>query len=450
MKTPQISIKTYLVTGSLIFGMLFGAGNLVFPVHLGQLAGNHWAAAAGGFIFSGVLLPLLALVALSITRARGLFELAQPVSGWFALLFLVLVHATIGPLCATPRTATVPYAIGVAPYLSAARQPLGLALYTGAFFLLVYFLARKEGKVTEIIGKVLNPAFLLMLLVIFLLAFIRPMGKLSQPAPTSAYLHQSFTNGFLQGYNTMDALAMLIFGVTIIAAVRQMGFTKKQVPLATAGGGVVGIVGVGVLYLGLIYLGTTSRHHFAIATNGGTTLNQVAHYYLGTFGNALLLTLATVTCLTTAMGLVIAFSQDFRQRFPKVSYKTFLRLNCLLSFLIANLGLDQIVAWSTPVLMFLYPLAIALIILGILSPLFKNNSVVYRWTLGLTVIPAVFDMVSALPAVLRNMPLNQGLIKWAQDYLPLFTSGFAWLPFALAGLVIGLVVWCGQRYYINK
>ena len=425
MKTPQISIKTYLVTGSLIFGMLFGAGNLVFPVHLGQLAGNHWAAAAGGFIFSGVLLPLLALVALSITRARGLFELAQPVSGWFALLFLVLVHATIGPLCATPRTATVPYAIGVAPYLSAARQPLGLALYTGAFFLLVYFLARKEGKVTEIIGKVLNPAFLLMLLVIFLLAFIRPMGKLSQPAPTSAYLHQSFTNGFLQGYNTMDALA-------------------------TAGGGVVGIVGVGVLYLGLIYLGTTSRHHFAIATNGGTTLNQVAHYYLGTFGNALLLTLATVTCLTTAMGLVIAFSQDFHQRFPKVSYKTFLRLNCLLSFLIANLGLDQIVAWSTPVLMFLYPLAIALIILGILSPLFKNNSVVYRWTLGLTVIPAVFDMVSSLPAVLRNMPLNQGLIKWAQDYLPLFTSGFAWLPFALAGLVIGLVVWCGQRYYINK
>ncbi|MGM9892527.1 branched-chain amino acid transport system II carrier protein [Limosilactobacillus sp.] len=450
MENKRIGLKDYLVIGSLIFGMLFGAGNLVFPVHLGQLAGNHWASAAGGFILSGVLLPLLALVALSITRARGLFELALPVGNWLALAFLVLVHATIGPLCATPRTATVPYAIGVAPYLPANLQQVGLALYTGAFFLLAYFFALKEGKVTEIIGKVLNPAFLVMLLVIFLMAFIWPMGSLRQPAPTTAYRVSSFANGFLQGYNTMDALAMLIFGVTIIAAVQQLAPAKRQVPLATAIGGIVGIAGVGILYLGLIYLGTTSRHHFAIASNGGTTLNQVAHYYLGSFGNALLLTLATITCLTTAMGLLIAFSQDFHQRFPQISYKNFLRVNCLVSFLIANLGLDKIVAWSTPILMFLYPLAIVLILLGILSPFFNNHAGVYRWALGLTVIPAVFDMVNALPAVLRNSKFNQSLIGWASHHLPLFQAGFAWIPFALAGLIIGLLVWYGQRYYTSK
>lgn len=441
MSSLKKASKTYLTIGSLIFGMIFGAGNLVFPVHLGQLAGHNWLPAAIGFIVSGVFLPLFALLAISITRSRGLFELALPVGPWFALIFLVLVHATIGPLCATPRSATVPYAIGVAPYLSAAMQPWGLAIYTGLFFLLVYFFATREGKVTEIIGKVLNPIFLVMLFVIFFMAFIKPMGSLHTPKPTSEYLQHAFSSGFLQGYNTMDALAMLIFGVTIIAAVQQMGFKRgQQTSLVTVKGGMIGIAGVGVMYLGLIYLGTTSRNHFAVAANGGTTLNQVAHYYMGNFGNALLLTLATITCMTTAMGLVIAFSQDFHDRFPKISYKAFLRLNCLISFVIANLGLDKIVTWSTPVLMLLYPLAIVLILLGMFSPLFDNAAIVYRWGLLFTFVPAVLDMANAFPPVLRNLSGSQALIRIA-SHIPLYSLGLGWLLFALVGVAGGLLAW---------
>lgn len=442
MKSLRTACKTYLVIGSLIFGMIFGAGNLVFPVHLGQLAGQHWGLAAVGFILSGVFLPLFALLAISITRSRGLFELALPVGSWFALVFLVLVYSTIGLLCATPRTATVPYAIGVAPYLSAKMQPVGLAVYTGLFFLLVYFFAGRQGKITEIIGKILNPLFLVMLLVIFLLAFIHPMGRLSVPKPATLYVHHALIGGFLQGYNTMDALAMLIFGVAIITAVRQLGFKgQEEVSLATAKGGLVGIAGVGLIYLGLIYLGTTSRNRFAIADNGGTTLNQIAHFYLGGFGNLLLLTLATITCMTTAMGLVTAFAQDFHDRFPKVSYKAFLRLNCIISFLIANLGLDQIIAWSTPILMFLYPLAIVLIVVGILSPLFRQAPVVYRIALGFTVIPAFFDMVNAFPPVLHRQGWSQALISFAQRWLPMYQLGFGWLLFAVVGLICGLAAY---------
>lgn len=442
MSSMKAACKTYLVIGSLIFGMLFGAGNLIFPVHLGQLAGNQWLIATGGFLLSGVFLPLFALLAISITHANGLYELALPNGKKFALIFLMLVQIVIGPLCATPRTATVPYTIGIAPYLSNDLQGWGLLAYTGAFFLLVYFFAVREGKITEIIGKILNPIFLIMLFLIFLLAFMHPMGSPKTTYPTAAYVVHAFSNGFIQGYNTVDALAALVFGVTIITAVRQLGFKSQQaVSLATIKGGLIGILGIGVLYIGLIYLGTTSRHQFTIAANGGTTLNQIAHYYLGNFGNALLLTLATITCMTTAMGLVVAFAQDFHYRFPQISYKVFLRGNCLLSFIVANMGLDRIVAWSKPVLMFLYPLAIVLILLGICSPLFKGAALIYRITTGITMIPAFFDMVNAFPPVLRNTSFNRTLINFADKYFPLYQLGFSWLIFTVVGIVISVCLW---------
>ena len=143
--------------------------------------------------------------------------------------------------------------------------------------------------------------------------------------------------------------------------------------------------------------------------------------------------------MTSAMGLVIAFSQDFHRRFPKISYRTFLRINCGLSFLFANLGLDQIIAWSTPILMFLYPLAITLIILGLLSPIFKHDRLVYQITTALTLIPAFFDMLNALPANLHDSQLLQTLLGFAQQYFPFFSLGFGWLTFGIAGLILGLI-----------
>ena len=440
MKTSQLNWKKYLLLGSLIFGMFFGAGNLIFPIHLGQLAGSHWLSAAIGFIFSGVLLPLMALLAISITRSEGIYDLALPNGKWFALIFLILVHATLGPLFATPRTATVPFSIGIAPHLAKSLAGLGLFIYSAIFFGIVYFFSTREGNITTIIGKILNPLFLLLLFVIFLLAFISPLGSATTTTATSAYLTSSFTNGFLEGYNTMDCLAALAFGITVITEIKNYGLSRQRdISLATAKSGSIGILGIALIYLALIFLGATSLHHFTLAENGGTTLAQIAHYYLGTAGDAILATLATVTCMTTAMGLVIAFSQDFHKRFPRISYKAFLRFNCGLSFLIANLGLDQIIAWSTPMLMFLYPLAIALIILAIFSPFFKNDPMIYRITMAFTLIPAIFDMINSAPEIIRNTGFAQAMINFASHYFPFFSLGFGWLTFGIAGLIIGLL-----------
>lgn len=371
LEKDNLSFKKILVIASLFFGMIFGAGNLIFPVHLGQMAGSNWLVSGLGFLASGVLLPLLALMALSITRSNGLYELARPVGMSFASILLVLIHLTIGPFAATPRTATVPYEIGFAPYLPAGMQKWGLLIFTGIFFILVFALSITEGNITDLIGKVLNPLFIVLLFVIFLMAFINPLGKAGTTAVTAAYRSAGFTNGFLQGYNTMDALAALIFGVAVITAIKELGITKqKDVSLTLAKSGLWGMLAIGVIYVCLIWLGASSLHQFKLASNGGITLSQISHYYMGVFGNVLLATLTTITCLTTAMGLVIAFAEDFHKRFSKISYKTFLLGNCLLSFIFANLGLDRIVAWSTPVLMFIYPVAISVILLGLLSPNF--------------------------------------------------------------------------------
>lgn len=440
MQTSKASIKQSIIIASLIFGMLFGAGNLIFPVHLGQLAGSHWLIASSGFLASGVLLPLMALLAISITKSNGIYDLALPNGRTYALIFLILIHATLGPLFATPRTATVPYEIGIAPHLSAAANSWGLLIYSALFFGLVYLFSNHEGKITTLIGKVLNPLFLLLLFIIFLLAFIHPLGSGKTASVTAAYTSHAFSNGFLQGYNTMDGLAALAFGITIITAIKELGIKKsRQISLATAKSGFFGIAGVAIIYLALIWLGATSLHQFKPALNGGITLAQISHYYLGTAGDAILATLATVTCMSTAMGLVIAFSQDLHRRFPKISYRTFLRINCGLSFLFANLGLNQIIAWSTPILMFLYPLAITLIILGLLSLLFKQDRLVYRITTGLTLIPAFFDMLNALPAGLHESQLLQALLGFAQHYFPFFGLGFGWLTFGIAGLILGLI-----------
>lgn len=440
MKNSKLSFRKTLIIASLIFGMLFGAGNLIFPVHLGQLAGKNWLLSSGGFLLSSVLLPLLSLVAISITRANGLFDLAKPIGKTYAVIFLILIHATLGPLFATPRTATVPYTIGFASVIPKNLQPIGLIVFSAIFFGLVYYFSATEAKITDLIGKILNPVFLILLFGIFLLAFIRPIGSTNM-ASNAAYIHNAFTNGFLEGYNTMDCLAALALGITIITSIKGLGIkSAKDVSLATIKGGFFGILGAGVIYICLIWLGATSLNQFSVSSNGGIALGQIAHYYLGSFGDALLATLTTVTCITTAMGLVVASAQDFHKTFPKISYKAFLAFNCILSFIVANMGLDKIISWSTPILMLLYPLAISLIILAILSPVFNNDYKVYKITTALTLIPAIFDMINALPAPLKDLSLIKTIVEFAKKYIPLFHLGFGWLLFSILGLILGLII----------
>ena len=438
MSSRKLTWREYFVVASLLFGLFFGAGNLIFPLHLGQLAGGHWGPAALGFLVTGVLLPLLSVMAIAVTRAEGVFDVGRPLGVGFALTFMVLIHATIGPLFGTPRTATVSFTVGVAPFVPAQYQQVALFVFSLVFFGLAFAFSYHENNILANVGKVLNPMFLALLFLMFLVAFLMPMGNpLSAPA-TAAYTHGALTNGFLEGYNTMDALAGLAFGVTVVTAVRQMGQRRsRDVSKVVAKAGVLAMSGVGFIYLLLIVAGAMSLGRFKLSADGGVAFTQIVRYYGGAFGQAVLAVLITVTCLTTAVGLVAAFAQDFHKHFPKVSYHTWLFLTTLASFVVANFGLEQIIAWSTPMLMFLYPLSMVLILLSVCSNFFQRDRRVYFFVVLFTVVPALGDMVVAFPKVVSASAFGQTIAAW-RAALPLANMGLSWVVPALVGLVIGL------------
>ena len=445
-KSRKLTWKEYLVVASLLFGLFFGAGNLIFPLHLGQLAGANWGIAAVGFLITGVLLPLLSVLAVAITRASGVYDIGKPLGATFAVVFMVLIHATIGPLFGTPRTATVSYTVGVAPFIPKNMQTVSLLVFSALFFLAAFAFSYHENNILSNVGKVLNPLFLGLLFLVFVVAFLNPLGNPNTASVTVAYRHSALVNGFLEGYNTMDALAGLAFGVTVVTAVRSMGQkSAKSVSKVVAKSGVLAVSAIGFIYLLLILMGAMSLGHFKVSDNGGVAFTQIVNEYGGVFGQALLAFLLTITCLTTAVGLVAAFAQDFHKHFPKVSYHAWLALSCLASFLTANFGLDQIIAWSTPMLMFLYPLSMVLILLSVCSPLFNKDGVVYFFVILFTVVPALGDMVVAFPSVVSQS--NFGLtVAHLRNALPLASMGLSWLVPALVGAVIGLTV----HYVRNK
>ncbi len=431
--------KQYLVVASLLFGLFFGAGNLIFPIHLGQMAGANWLVATLGFLVTAVLLPLLSVLAISVTHAKGVYDIGLPLGSTFALVFMILIHLTIGPLFGTPRTASISFKVGIEPMLPQNMAQIGLLIFSTIFFVCAFVVAYEESNILTSIGKVLNPLFLLLLFIVFLMGFFSPMGRAAAQKVTLAYQQAPFFNGFLQGYNTMDALAGLAFGVTVVTAVRQMGkTTAKSNAKVTAKAGILATLTIGVIYVALIWLGATTLQHYRIAADGGTTFNQIVTYYLGNVGHALLASLITVTCLTTAVGLIAAFAQDFHRSFPKVSYHTWLFLMTLASFLTANFGLDTIIAWSTPMLMFLYPFAMVLILLSITANLFNKDRVVYFWTVLFTLVPAFLDMIAAFPPVVSQSSWALALKGVQMKYLPFAAIGMDWIIPALLGLVIGL------------
>ena len=443
----KLTLRQLLAVASMLFGLFFGAGNLIFPASMGQLAGRNLWLAAAGFLVTGVGLPLLGVAALGISRAEGLLGLSSRVSRGYGLFFTCLLYLTIGPFFAIPRCATVSYTVGIQRMLPETGQTLALAVFSLVFFAAVLFFSLRPGEILTWVGKVLNPLFLAFLAVLVLRALTAPLGAVSAIEPSGSYAGAALSTGLLEGYNTMDALASLAFGIIVVNAIRGLGVEEPgQVARSTVLAGVFSSLLMALIYLLVTVVGAQSRGAFPAAANGGEALAQIAEHYFGAAGALILAATVTIACLKTAVGLITSCSETFVELFPKgPGYRVWAVIFCVVSFLIANLGLNAILNYSTPVLMFLYPLSIVLILLTLGGRLFGNHPTVLRWTIGCTAVAALADLLRTLPEGTRAVLHLEGVVSLAETWLPLCKAGFGWLVPAVVGLVIGLVLRRARR-----
>lgn len=439
----KLDVRSNLLIGSLLFGLFFGAGNLIFPVHLGQLAGENTLSATIGFLLTGVGLPIIGVVASALSRSESLYEMAKPVSKTYGILFTCALYLTIGPLFAIPRTATVAFEVGLTAFVTEANLPLALFVFSLLFFAATLFYALRPGRILDWVGKYLTPAFVGLLSILIIATVVRPMGNPVNYPALGNYATQPLFTGIIDGYNTMDALASLAFAIIIISNIEKLGVTDpKRKAIETLKSGVVCLIGMGVIYSALAYMGATSLGSVEAGANGGIILASVSKHYFGLFGQVLLAAIVLVACLKTAIGLITACGQMFSEMFPNsLSYNQYAIAFTFVSFAIANFGLETIIQLSLPVLMFLYPLAIVLIILSLLNPVIKKQKTVYQWTIGLTVFAALFDFINALPKSVKEKGVLGEIIQVATYYLPGFENGFGWILPSIFGFIVGVIMW---------
>lgn len=443
----SLSLRESIAVASTLFGMFFGAGNLIFPVHLGQMAGSNAWPAVIGFIITAVSIPILAVAAIGNTHSSDLLDLSSRVSGRFGVVFTTVLYLTIGPFFAIPRCATVSFTTGAAPMLSESGQRMGLLIFTFMFFAVCLFFSLRPGRIMVWIGKVINPVFLVFLALLVITALIHPGAAIGDIPPIESYAEGAFFNGFIEGYGTMDAIAGLAFGIVIINVVRDLGISGEgDIARETLRSGLMTGVLMGIIYMLTIIMGAQSRGLFELSDNGAIALTEISGHYLGGFGMIVLAITITFACLKTAIGLVTSCSEMFMKMFPgRLSYRGWAIGFTAFSFAVSNVGLTAIINYAVPVLMLLYPLATVLIVMALTERLFGRSVHVYRWVMTGAFIPAVFDMAKTLPEGIQAALGIPAMTELGRRIFPLFDFGLGWIVPAVIGLVIGLAVTARSR-----
>lgn len=305
----KLNKKNMMVISFMLFSLFFGAGNLIFPPFLGQNAGEHTFTAMAGFLLTAVVLPVLGVIV--VARFDGLDKLSGKTGKRFAFIFTVLIYLSIGPGLGIPRAASVPFEIAVSPYLpNDANRVLWMVLYSALFFLVTLWLCLNPGKLVQRIGRVLTPSLLILLVLLFI-SFVTK-GNVNVAPTLDSYQSSVFLKGFTEGYNTMDTIAALNFGLVISTTLVSFGLNEKKDRIThTVYAGIFAGSILAIVYMMLSYMGMCSSGVYAVQENGTWTLRCIVQQVFGGRGAILLAAIFTLACLTTCVGLINSISQFF-------------------------------------------------------------------------------------------------------------------------------------------
>ncbi|GAD28475.1 branched-chain amino acid transport system II carrier protein [Photobacterium leiognathi lrivu.4.1] len=417
-----LKVTDIIALGFMTFAFFLGAGNIIFPPLAGQLAGENMLSAMSGFLVTAVGLPLVGIIAVAMAGG-GWQGLTRDLPSKVATLMAVLIFIIIGPAFAAPRTGLVAYEMAVKPFLSADAGQASLTTFSVIFFAIALFFAWSRGKLIDMIGKFLTPALFVVLAVLAIAVFVNPQASIV--AAQGEYATQAFTKGFLEGYNTMDTFAALMFGMLIVDVIRSKGISDEKTTCTyLIYAGLIAAAGLAFVYISLFYLGATSSTVAPNAGNGGVILTAYVMALFGAPGQVILSAIVLLACLTTAIGLISACADYFSSLTP-MSYKKWAVVLAVICAVVANVGLNQLIALSVPVLFALYPVAIALVALTLVRKWLPNPRLAYRVVL---LVSFIFSMID----VAKYLKFDVSMFS----SLPLFNYGMAWVLPTLVALVI--------------
>lgn len=415
--------------GLTLFSMFFGAGNLIFPPFLGFTAGTNTVLAFIGFAISAVGFPILSVMA--VAKHGNLRNLTDKAGKYFSLTFTILIYLAIGPGLAIPRTGSTSFEIAIVPFLpSTASVKLFSILYSVLFFGIALLFALKPSKLVSTMGKHLSPILLFLILALFVGCVFRGI-TLNAGEPYDSYANLPVIKGFLAGYDTMDAIAGLVFGIVIAINIGELGITdKNSVVKCIFKAGYVAAPIFLIIYGILTYIGFFAATQFPGTQfeTGAQILSAVAKDIFGIVGMFVIAIIFFVACLNVCISLLCCCAKYFNSLLPKISYNRFVFIFAVISAVIENAGLATILKISVPILVCLYPATIAYILLAFLPQKFQNRTKAFVFPL---ITVTFFGLLSALEAIGLTLP------EFFKQ-IPLHSQGLGWIIPGIIATVLGL------------
>lgn len=435
-----MSKKNILFSGFMLFSLFFGAGNLIFPPLVGLEAGTHFGPAITGFLITGVLLPFMAIMAIALSD-DGLISIGNRVHKVFGLVFAMIIYMSIGAFYGIPRASNVAYELGFKQVFSI-DSGLVLFIFSLVFFGITYYISFNPKKIVDRIGQILTPALLVVLAMLFIQAFMKFENIPSEP--TGGYITTPFVTGFLEGYFTMDAVAALAFGIVVINGFKDKGAqTKAEIVRGSMGAAILAGLALTIVYFSLGWIGKVIPGNGTF-TNGAEILTEGSKLLFVKGGSLLFGAIVILACLTTCVGLINACSQFFNEVFPKWSYQTYVAIFVLVGLLVSNLGLELILQLATPLLVFIYPIAIVLVMLALFQYFAGGGSLMYQLSVIVTSIYALYE-------VSETFGLEVRIIEQVLGIAPFFEHGLGWVVPAFVVACIGYIVdWFRQGKRVSS
>ncbi|AII15031.1 branched-chain amino acid transport system II carrier protein [Campylobacter iguaniorum] len=428
MRQVSISNRDFLIISLMLFSMFFGAGNFIFPPMVGKEAGINFYEAILFFCITAVLLPVLGIAA--VAKSGTLDKLVYRVDKYFAPIFTILVYIIIGPLLAIPRAANMPYEISLSPYLADSW----LVVYMVIYFVLNYIVCINKTAMIDTMGRWLTPIMLVLICLFFIVAIVGNMGEFS--TPIGKYATSPASSGFLDGYQTMDAMAALVFGIVVVSSIKQIGVNQSIVSTTIKSGVFAGII-LACIYIMLAYIGASSASLFPDTKNGANILSLTTNYLFGGYGAIILGAIFLLACFTTTVGLISSASEYFSKFNHRLGYKFWVFAWSFLSFCMANIGLNEILKYSIPILTTFYPVSIVLIILSLIDHFIDSSKIVYRSCIYTTL---VISLVHSLQ--------ESGLLDYkfsVLNFLPFYDAGLGWIIPTLIAFCISYLIFRAKK-----